>query len=95
MFWGKGDTSKLDPDVQGTLANLRRMEETGHIIALSPEQAQVAIRAVQFYGQWETLLNLLKGVKNTALLVGALLAVYWAMGDWFADAVRGIVGKGP
>ena len=92
LFWGKGDTSKLDDDVQGTLAHLRRMEETGHIVALSPEQAQVALRAVAFYGQWETMLKLLMGIKNVALLVGALLAVYWAMGDWIVNAIREIAG---
>lgn len=92
MFWGKGDTSKLDEEVKGTLDHLRRMEETGHIVALSPEQAQIALRAVAFYGQWETMLRLLMGIKNVALLIGALLAVYWATGDWLVATIREIAG---
>lgn len=92
MFWGKGDTSKLADDVQDTLGHLRRMEETGHIIALSPEQSLVAIRAVAFYGQWESVLKLAAGVKNVAMLIGALLMIYWATGGWITEWVKSIAG---
>lgn len=95
MFWGKGDTSKLDEEVQATLSHLRRMEETGHIVALSHEQTAVAIRAVMFYGQWESVLKLFTSFKNVALLVGALLAIYWATEGWFVDQIKAIVAGGP
>lgn len=91
MFWGKGDTSKLDDAAQETLAHLRRMEETGHIMALNHEQSQVAIRALTFYTRFEGTLQLVLGLKNVALLVGALLAIYWASEGWIVQKIREIV----
>lgn len=88
MFWGKGDSSKLDEETTQTLAHLRRMEETGHIVALTHEQTQVALRAVIFYGQWESILRFLTSLKNVALLVGALLGIYWVSEGWIIDRIR-------
>ena len=78
MFWGLGDTSKLADEEKATLNNLRRLVETQHIFALTPDQSQVALRAITFYSQWESVLRLLNSIKNIAYLVGALLAIYWA-----------------
>lgn len=88
MFWGKGDSSKLDDETQTTLAHLRRMEETGHIVALTHEQTQIALRAVSFYSQWESVLKLFTSFKNVALLVGALLGIYWVTEGWIIEVIR-------
>lgn len=93
MFWGKGDTSKLDEEAQSTLTHLRRMEETGHIVALTHEQTQVALRALTFYTRWEGALQLFTSLKNVALLVGALLAIYWATEGWVVTKIREIVSQ--
>lgn len=95
MFWGKGDSSKLDEETTQTLAHLRRMEETGHIVALTHEQTQVALRAVIFYGQWESVLRLFTSVKNVALLVGALLGIYWVSEGWVVDRIRQLLTRSP
>ena len=95
MFWGKGDSSKLDEETTQTLAHLRRMEETGHIVALTHEQTQVALRAVIFYGQWESILRFLTSVKNVALLVGALLGIYWVSEGWIVDRIRQLLTRSP
>lgn len=78
MFWGRGDTSKLSEDEQKTLNHIRRMEETGHVVALPPEKSAVAVRGVDFFGQLESVFRVLNSIKNTSMLVGALLAIYWA-----------------
>lgn len=78
MFWGRGDSSKLAETEKATLDHLRRLVETEHIVALDHEQALIALRAIEFYSQWESVLRLLNSIKNIGLLVGALLALYWA-----------------
>ena len=95
MFWGKGDSSELDEETTQTLAHLRRMEETGHIVALTHEQTQVALRAVIFYGQWESVLRFFTSVKNVALLVGALLGIYWVSEGWIVDRIRQLLTRSP
>lgn len=95
MFWGRGDTSKLDEETQQTLAHLRRMEETGHIITLNHVQSQVALRALEFYSQWESVLKLFTSFKNVALLVGALLGIYWVTEGWIVTKIHEIITGGP
>lgn len=97
LFWGKGDSSKLDDNTKATLDHLRRMEETGHIVALTPDMAHMAVRAVEFYQRWESVLALGMGMKNVALLVGALLAIYWASEGYVVDRLRDLIvaGGGP
>lgn len=92
MWWGRGDTSKLTEEEKQTLYHLRRFEETGHVTALNDRQAGIGVRAVEFYGQWESLLKLMTSVKNIALLVGALLAIYWATGDFLLVQIRAALG---
>lgn len=92
MFWGRGDTSRLGDREKETLDHLRRLVETNHIVALDNDEALAAVRAVEFYSQWESMLKLLNSMKNVALLVGALLAIYWATEGWFIEAVSSIAG---
>lgn len=92
MWWGRGDTSQLNDDEKTTLGHLHRFEETGHLTTLNDRQAGVAVRAVEFYNQWESLLRLMTSFKNIAILVGALLAIYWATGDFLVTQLRTILG---
>lgn len=93
MFWGHGDSSKLAEDEQATLGHLRRLTETGHVVALEPDKTEVAIAAVAFYGQWNAVLKLLYSLKNVGILVGVLLGLYWAtqgaIVDWVARIASG------
>lgn len=93
MWWGRGDTSKLTADQQKTLAALRRLDETGHLTTLDAARAQTASRAVDFYGQWESIIRTMTSVKNVALLVGAMLAIYWASEGAVVDWIKSVVGK--
>ncbi len=77
MFWGKGDTSKLEDREAQTLSDLRRMVETGHIVALTPEQSQLALRALDWYEMWESTFKLLGSIRNTAILLGFLIGLWW------------------
>lgn len=92
MWWGRGDTSQLDENARLTLDHLRRLDETGHLTVLDARRAEIAVRAVQFYDQWESVLKLASSVKNVALLVGALLAIYWATEGWIVRRIIDIVG---
>lgn len=91
MFWGSGDTSKLLEEEKKTLFQLRRMAETGHIVALDPKQTAVAIRAIEFYSRFESVFRLMESFKNIAMIVGFVLAVYWAtegaVVTWITDIV--------
>lgn len=90
MFWGKGDTSELEEREQATLADLRRMVETGHIIALSPEQTDVAKRAFDFYGKWESAFAAMGSLRNVLLLIAGGMAFWWATGgeNFITDFIR-------
>lgn len=90
MFWGNGDSTKLTDEERVTLDHLRRMVETGHISALSPKESEIALAAIQFYGSWMASLRLLNSVKNVALLIGALLAIWWASQGAVAEWVKGL-----
>ena len=90
MFWGKGDTSKLDESEAQTLSDLRRMVETGHIVALTPEQAEMAIRALDWYEMWESTFKLLGSVRNTALLLGFLLTIWISTEGTILQVIKGL-----
>lgn len=94
MWWGRGDTSRLDDDVKQTLEHLRRLDETGHLTVLDAQRALIAGRAVDFYAQWESALKLASSVKNVTLLVGGLLAIYWATEGWIVHRIMDIVSGG-
>lgn len=89
MFWGKGDTSKLEAEELDTLSHLRRMEETGHIVALSPTQAAVALRALEFYTRFESAFRAMAMLRNTAGLVGFFLVAWWATEGWLFERIFG------
>ena len=78
MFWGNGDSSRLEESEAKTLKDLRRMVETGHIIALTAKQSEMALRALDWYDSWEGTLKVLKSIRNTAILLG-FLVTFWAM----------------
>lgn len=94
MWWGRGDTSQLGEEEKLTLEHLRRLDETGHLTTLNAQQAAAATRAVAFFGQWESMFRLATSLKNVALLVGALLALYWATEGWIVEKIAGIVTGG-
>lgn len=90
MLLGRGDTSKLEDAEKTTLAHLRRMVETGHLVALNAEQSEAALRALELYSQWESVTTLGKSIRNTLLLVGFFLGLWWASHEkialWIATA---------
>lgn len=88
MWWGRGDSSKLGEQERQTLDNLRRLTETGHIVALDPDKTEVAEAAVDFFDNWSSVLTLLSSLKNVALLVGALLAMWWATEGWIVEFIQ-------
>lgn len=95
MWWGRGDSSKLTEDEKKTLSDLRRLEETGHLTTLDPGRSGIGVRAVDFYGQWESIIRTMTSVKNIALLVGAILAIYWASEGAAVDWIKHIAGVKP
>ena len=93
MFLGRGDTSKLGEDEQHTLAHLRRMVETGHIVTLNAEQTEVALRAIDWYGQWESVFRLGKSLRNTLMLIGFFLGLWWVSSEKIALFIEMMGGK--
>lgn len=93
MFLGRGDTSKLEEDEQRTLAHLRRMVETGHIVTLNAEQTEVVLRAIDWYGQWESVFRLGKSLRNTLMLIGFFLGVWWVSSEKIALFIEMMGGK--
>lgn len=92
MFSGRGDSSRLSEEEKKTLDHLRRLGETDHIVTLSVEKTQVALRAVDFYGRWEAVFALGRSIRNTGLLIGGLLALWWASQEGFIEFIRRITG---
>ncbi len=90
MFWGKGDSSKLEEREAKTLADLRRMVETGHIVALTPEQSQLAIRALDWYEMWESTFKLIGSIRNTVILLGFLITLWWTTEGRVLDFLMGM-----
>lgn len=93
MFLGRGDTSKLEEDEQRTLAHLRRMVETGHIVTLNAEQTEVALRAIDWYGQWESVFRLGKSLRNTLMLIGFFLGLWWVSSEKIALFIEMVGGR--
>lgn len=91
MFLGKGDSSQLDEEEQKTLANLRRMIETGHIVALSPDQTKLALEMVDWFSQWRSVLRLGASMRNVGLLLAGLLSLWWAGKEQIIEFIRGVV----
>lgn len=95
MFFGKGDTSKLDPTEIETLRQLERMVETGHIVGLDARQSQIALRAIQFYADWEGAVRLGAHIRNIFVLIAGGLGFWWITGgqNFISDFVRSLGGS--
>ena len=95
MFWGKGDTSKLDAAQKRTLEELRRLVETGHLIALTPEQSAVAVQAINFYASVKSATALLVAVRNILIFLGAIIGMWWVGHDAVITFIQAAAVKGP
>jgi len=91
MFWGNGDSSRLEDQEAKTLKDLRRMVETGHIVALTADQSKVALRAIDWYQSWEGTFKVLSSIRNTAILLGFLLTLWVVTEGTIADFVKGVL----
>lgn len=92
MLWGNGDSSKLTEEEQKTLAELRRLVETGHIVGLTPEQTQIALSAVKFYAAISATTGVLSGVKNVSIWVGGMVMMWWAFRDTIIKFIKAAAG---
>ena len=92
MFWGKGDSSKLGPAERETLERLRRLEETGHITGLNPEQVLIALAAIKFYSSITATTGVLAGARNVSLWVGGCLVTWWAAKDFIIAFIKANAG---
>lgn len=93
MFWGRGDTSRLNDEEKKTLNNLRRLVETEHIIAWDYDDAALILRAMNFYMRWESVFALAKSLKNVMLLFTFFIGAYWAtegaIVSWIVQRISG------
>lgn len=92
MFWGKGDSSKLSQTEQEALTVLRRLEETGHLVALTPDQTLVALAAIRFYSNVTAASGVLAGARNVAMWIGGCLVAYWAAKDVIVNFIKSSAG---
>lgn len=92
MFWGKGDSSKLSQTEQEALAVLRRLEETGHLVALTPDQTLVALAAIRFYSNVTATSGVLAGARNVAMWIVGCLVAYWAAKDVIVNFIKTSAG---
>lgn len=91
MFWGQGDSSKLSSEERALLEGLRRLTESGHITALSPEQTKVAIAAVNFYSAVTATSGVLVGVRNVAYWVAGFVGFWWVSKDTVVTFFKALV----
>lgn len=94
MFWGNGDSGKLGPQERAELERLRRLVESGHIVALSPEQTAIALAAIKFYGNISATTGVLAGTRNVSIWIAGMIAVWWTSKDAVVEFVRSIVATG-
>lgn len=93
MLTGNGDSSKLEAKEIEVLAALRRMVETGHVVALSPSQTDLVLEMIDWFSQWKSVLRLASSLRNVALLLGGLLTVWWTTKDGIVTWLRGVIGQ--
>jgi hypothetical protein len=93
MFWGKGDSARLTDEERRTLDELRRLVETNHIIALSPEQVDLALAALRLYGGFSAATGVFAGARNTFLWIGSMLLIWWSIQDWAILFIRRAVAE--
>jgi hypothetical protein len=96
VFWGRGDSSKLEEREAETLRQLRRMVETGHIVALDDHKVQIALRAIDFYARWESAMSVFQSVRNVLYLFAGGLFFWWVTGgeNFVTDFIRSVAGGG-
>jgi hypothetical protein len=94
MFWGKGDSSKLGPEERAELEKLRRLVETGHLVALSPEQTDIALAAIKFYGNVTATSGILAGAKNVGLWIAGLVMFWWVSRDAVVTFIQAVAKTG-
>lgn len=97
MFLGRGDTSKLDEEEAATLRRIRRMVETGHIVALDDQQTRTALRALDFYARWEGAIYVFKSVRNVFYFFAGGLVFWWATGgeNFVVEFIQKVSGGSP
>lgn len=93
MLTDNGDSSKLTGDELQTLAALRRMVETKHLVALSPQQTQLVLEMIDWFSQWKSVLRLANSLRNVSMLLGGLLLIWWTTKESLAEWVRTVVVK--
>jgi hypothetical protein len=81
MFWGKGDSSKLSPESRQVLERLRELEESGHIVALTPDQTQDALRAIKFYQSVTATTGMVAGMRNVSYWLAGMVVLWWTSKD--------------
>lgn len=91
MLWGSGDSSKLNDDERKTLDHLRRMVETGHIVALTPAESKLAQEALSWYGRFIGFGQIMQSLRNIGLLAGGLLAIWLASRGAIAEWIKSVV----
>lgn len=92
MFWGNGDSNKLSLEERKTLEELRKLVETGHLVALTPDQTVIALNAIKFYTAVTATSGLFAGVRNVLVWFGGALAIYWAIKDGLAAYIKSVIG---
>lgn len=93
MLTGNGDSSKLTAAELKTLTELRRMVETRHIVSLTPDQTELVLEMIDWFSQWKSVLRLADSVRNVTVLLGGLLALWWASKEQIVEWIRGVVSK--
>lgn len=88
MFWGRGDSSKLEEGQRQLLDDLRRLEETGHIVTTTPEQSRDALSAIRFFGMLTSATGLLAGMRNVSMWVGGALVAWWAVKEAVIEFIK-------
>jgi hypothetical protein len=94
MFWGHGDSSKLSSDERVELDKLRRLVESGHLMALSPDQTKIALAAINFYGTVTATSGLLVGIRNVFYWVAGFAAFWWMSKDAVVTFLKTAIAAG-
>ena len=92
MLWGNGDTGRLTDRERETLADLRRLVETGHLVGLTPEQAQTVLSAIKFYAAISATSGLLAGSRNVLVFLGSILLMWWTAKDAIIEFIKKAAG---
>jgi hypothetical protein len=91
MFWGRGDSSKLSTEERALYDNLRRLEETGHIVGTTPDQTATAFSAIKFFGSVTATSGMIAGARNVMYWIGGLAFFWWTSKDTIVAFLRHVV----